>query len=42
MRYPAPSIIDNMWVVYLVEHYATSQKLAGSIPDEVIAFFQFT
>jgi hypothetical protein len=23
-------------------HYATSQKVVGSIPDEVIEFFQFT
>jgi hypothetical protein len=26
----------------LLRHYATSRKVAGSIPDEVIEFFQFT
>jgi hypothetical protein len=25
--------------VYLLRHYATSRKVAGSIPDEVIGFF---
>jgi hypothetical protein len=34
-----------IWIYFFfswLRHYATSLKVAGSIPDEIIKFFQFT
>jgi hypothetical protein len=36
-----PGMGDTRYRSWL-RHYATSRKVAGSIPDEIIGFFQFT
>jgi hypothetical protein len=34
--------IIRLCITILMEHYATSRKVAGSSPDEVNFYFQFT
>jgi hypothetical protein len=39
-RKPAAAQLVNIFLAFILRNYATSRKVAGSIPDEVFGYFQ--